>query len=164
MQYRVFMAVLWMAGGVLLQTIYYRTLHKMSINRLLMFCWFMKVLSWSTGYCRVWEVFKWVDGPVKLVCLSEPRWFGVPGIPLLLPCWRLGLDYNLLQWCQYFVANLSVGDWVNVSETWLGPAPYGLFLLCACLYTEEHVTWFQKKYTSNIFRLGAFIKVKCLLV
>lgn len=36
---------------------------------------------------------------------------------------------------------------------------YGLFLLCACLCTEEHVTLRQKTAIFNIFRLGAFIKV-----
>jgi hypothetical protein len=35
---------------------------------------------------------------------------------------------------------------------------YGPLLLCACLCTKEHVTWFQKIDTFNFFRLWVFIK------
>jgi hypothetical protein len=65
--------------------------------------------------------------------------------------------YNLLQWCHHFVADLSAGEWVNVTRPSI--VRYGSLFLRACLCTEEHVTWFQKKDTFNFFMLGAFIKV-----
>jgi hypothetical protein len=76
--YKAFMNLLWMTKGVSLQNKYYGTLHEVSINRLLTFCWFMKVSSWSTGYCSVWQVFKWLIDQYSLrLSVSEPSWFGV---------------------------------------------------------------------------------------
>jgi hypothetical protein len=183
-----------MTEGVSLPTKYNRTLLKVPINRWLTFCWLMKVLSWSTGYSRVLDVFKWFNGPAKFVCVCVCVRVCVCVCVCVRVCVcqsqddldesNLKLSHRVFLLCSHaghqgLIANCYNGanilwlifqqgsGWMCQRPDWAHHCTVRLVLLLSvCLFTEEHVES-QKKATFFFLMLGAFIKVSvswCIIV